>query len=87
MREQLSTTKTEKESEDGDLATNKVQEDHFQLPFQQHNALLTDNLSKMKSVEKSKKKRTTKYKHQKIQQYKKNNKILHSRQKGDTFKF
>ena len=59
----------EKERKDEDLATNKVQEDHFQLPFQQHHDLLTDNLSKMRSVWKSKKKGTKKRKRQQIQQY------------------
>ena len=57
----------EKEGEDEDLATNKVQDNHFQLPFQHHHALVTDKPSKARSVGKMKK-RTKKHKRQKIQQ-------------------
>ena len=38
-----------KENKDEDLATYENQEDHFQLPFQQHQALLTDQSDQSKS--------------------------------------
>ena len=44
-------------------------DNHFQLPFQQHHALLTDNQSKLRSVKlrsvKGTKKKTNKHKRQK----------------------
>ena len=42
----------DRKEKDNDLATNKVQEDHFPLPFQQHQAatLLTDKPSKLRST-------------------------------------
>ena len=39
----------DKESKDKDLATGKVHDTHFQLPFQQHHALVTDKPSKVRS--------------------------------------
>ena len=63
----------DKEGKDNNLATNEVQEDHLQLPFQQHQTatLLTDNPSKIRSAKsrsvKGMKKKTKKHKRQKIQ--------------------
>ena len=54
--------KSEIECKDEALSTNEVQDDHFQLLFQQHHALITDKPSKMRSVGKSKMKRTKKHK-------------------------
>ena len=55
-----------------DLATDEVQDDHFQLPFQQHQALLTFNQSKLRSAKlrsvKGTEQKTNKHKWRKTRQ-------------------
>ena len=66
MRALIITKNTKKEGKDKDLATNKVQDNHFQLPLQQYRSLLTTKPSKVRS-EGIMKKRSNKHKRQKIQ--------------------
>ena len=58
----------DKKKGDEDLNTDKTQEDYFNLPFQQHHALLTDQ-PKTRCVRESRK-RTLKHKQQKLVRYK-----------------